>query len=282
MTPEEILAEAPRVLTQEQREFYFASGYVTVESLIPDDLVERIKEVTAGAVERSASVPESDKDYDLTDDHRADSPNVRRLKGVDSHHEAYWDFARGLVADLAADLVGPHVVFHHAKLNFKHAGGSHVKKWHQDIPFHPHTNYNMVTIGTLLTDTEVKDGPLVMVPGSNNGPVYDHYDQEGNWVGALSSDDVATIDEDNLAYLTGPAGTVTAHSCRTVHSSPAPREDAAGRPLLLNVYAAADAMPYTANPMPTGNSGTVVRGSRARWAHHDPRPSLLPPWSGGS
>lgn len=281
MTPEQILAEPPMVLTQEQREFYFESGYLTMESLIPDDVVERIKEVTAQAVERSVSMAESDKDFDLADDHRADSPKVRRLKGADSHHEAYWEFARGPIADVAADLVGPDVIFHHAKLNFKHAGGSHVKKWHQDIPFHPHTNYNMVTIGTLLTDTEVKDGPLVMVPGSNNGPVYDHYDEEGNWVGALSPEDAATIDENNLAYLTGPAGTITVHNCRTVHSSPAPSEDAAGRPLLLNIYAAADAMPYTANPMPTSHSGTVVRGSRARWAHHDPRPSLLPPWSVG-
>ncbi|MXY76427.1 MAG: phytanoyl-CoA dioxygenase family protein [Acidimicrobiia bacterium] len=281
MTPEQILAEAPRVLTQEQREFYFESGYLTVESLIPDETVERIKEATAEAVERSTLIAESDTDFDLADDHRADSPKVRRLKGADSHHETYWDFAKGLVADVAADLVGPDVVFHHAKLNFKHAGGSHIKKWHQDIPFHPHTNYNMVTIGTLLTDTEVKDGPLVMVPGSNNGPVYDHYDLEGNWVGALSSEDVAAIDEDSVAYLTGPAGTITVHNCRTVHSSPAPSEDAVGRPLLLNIYAAADAMPYTANPMPTGHSGTVVRGSPARWAHHDPRPALLPPWAKG-
>jgi len=28
--------------------------------------------------------------------------------------------------------------------------------------------------------------------------------------------------------------------------------------------------------------GRIVRGSPARWAHHDPQPCLLPPdWSGG-
>ena len=32
MTPEQILAEPPRVLTQDQRESYFENGYVTVES----------------------------------------------------------------------------------------------------------------------------------------------------------------------------------------------------------------------------------------------------------
>ena len=55
-----------------------------------------------------------------------------------------------------------------------------------------------------------------------------------------------------------------------------------GRPLLLNVYKAADALPYTANPLPSSHAEEVVRGERARWAHHDPRPCLIPPdWSGG-
>ena len=37
MTPEEILACEPRVLSQAQREFYFEHGYVMVESLISAD-----------------------------------------------------------------------------------------------------------------------------------------------------------------------------------------------------------------------------------------------------
>ena len=37
MTPEEILKEPPRVLTQAQREHYFEHGYVGVQSLVPAD-----------------------------------------------------------------------------------------------------------------------------------------------------------------------------------------------------------------------------------------------------
>jgi len=36
MTPEQILAEPARVLTQAQREFYFDLGYIGVESVMPD------------------------------------------------------------------------------------------------------------------------------------------------------------------------------------------------------------------------------------------------------
>ena len=36
------------------------------------------------------------------------------------------------------------------------------------------------------------------------------------------------------------------------------------------------------HPDPSVHAYQVVRGERARWARHDPRPCLLPPdWSGG-
>jgi len=37
MTPEQVLAMPPRVLTQSQREFYFREGYLLVERAIGDD-----------------------------------------------------------------------------------------------------------------------------------------------------------------------------------------------------------------------------------------------------
>ena len=86
---------------------------------------------------------------------------------------------------------------------------------------------------------------------------------------------------ETAAELTGPAGSITIHNCRVVHGS-RPNQADAGRPLLLNVYSAADAFPYTANPLPSSHAGEIVRGLPARCAHHDPRPCLIPPdWSAG-
>jgi hypothetical protein len=81
-------------------------------------------------------------------------------------------------------------------------------------------------------------------------------------------------------HLTGPAGSVTVHNCRVVQGSK-PNLSDVGRPLLVNVYAAADAFPYTANPLPSRYGGANVRGRADRWAHHEPRPCLVPPESGG-
>jgi len=44
------------------------------------------------------------------------------------------------MTDLAAEVVGPDVKFHHAKLNVKSERGTRGFKWHQDIPAWPHTD----------------------------------------------------------------------------------------------------------------------------------------------
>jgi len=41
-------------------------------------------------------------------------------------------------------------------------------------------------------------------------------------------------------------------------------------------------MPYTQNPLYSKYDQAIVRGRRARWAHVDPDPCLIPPdWAGG-
>ena len=83
------------------------------------------------------------------------------------------------------------------------------------------------------------------------------------------------------AYLTGPAGSITIHNCRTLHFSPSSKSPEP-RPLLLNCYSSADARAYTPHPDPSSHAYEVVRGKTARWAHHDARPCSIPPdWSGG-
>lgn len=281
MTPEEILSHPPRVLTQAQREHYFAHGYVGVESLVPADILAELVGVTNEFVEASRSETVSGRMFDIGPGHSKERPVLRRLKSPDDRHEAYWRFASGLMADVAADLAGPDVVFHHSKLNFKWFDESDAVKWHQDIQFFPHTNYTVFTIGCYLADTDMSNGPLAVLPGSHDGPLYDLYGADGNWAGCLNQDDAATLDMAKAAYLMGPAGSITIHNCRTLHASP-PSKSPAPRPLLLNCYTSADAKPYTPHPDPASHTYAVVRGKPVKWAHHDPRPCQIPPdWSAG-
>ncbi|MEM9440206.1 MAG: phytanoyl-CoA dioxygenase family protein [Pseudomonadota bacterium] len=281
MTPEQILAHPARVLTEAQREHYFDHGFVSVERLVPETTLDELRTVTEHFFNQSRRITASDDVFDVAPGHSAEKPILRRLKSPDERHEVYWGFATGLMADVAADLVGPNVVFHHSKLNFKWYEESDTVKWHQDIQFFPHTNYNVITIGCYLADTDMNNGPLAALRGSHNEDLYDQYDAGGTWTGMLSDDDAAGVDMSRVAYMTGPAGSITIHNARTLHYSPSSKSPVP-RPLLLNCYTAADAKPYTAHPQPTRNSYKVIRGEQVRWAHHDPRPCQIPPdWSGG-
>ncbi|MEM7133219.1 MAG: phytanoyl-CoA dioxygenase family protein [Chloroflexota bacterium] len=281
MKPEEILAYEPKVLTQTQREQYFENGFVSIENFVPPIIVDELVKVTDSFVDASRAETQSGRVFDIGPGHSNATPVLRRLKRPDEQHERYWEFANGLMADVAADLAGPNVVFHHSKLNFKWFDESDTVKWHQDIQFFPHTNYNVFTIGCYLADTDMTNGPLAVLPGSHEGSLYDQYDADGQWVGSLNQADAATIDMNDVVYLEGAAGSITVHNCRMLHYSPSSKS-ANPRPLLLNCYSSADAKPYTPHPDPSCHSYEVVRGEPVRWTHHDPRPCQIPPdWSGG-
>ena len=282
MTPEEILAHEPKVLTREQREAYFRDGFLMVESLISQQWLDRLWDATNGFIEESRDWTKSDTKFDLEPDHSRESPRLRRLTQPVQHHETYWEFASDSpVADLCEDLLGPDVKFHHSKLNFKYGDGGEEVKWHQDIQFYPHTNFNVLAVGLFLSDIDDEMGPLGMIPGSHDGELFDQYNDKDQWVGCIDARDLVRVPLDKAVYCKGPAGTVTVHNGRTVHGS-MPNNSSRMRPLLINAYSSADAFPYTAHPSPSRYNGVIVRGKPARFAQFDPRPCQVPPdWSGG-
>jgi ectoine hydroxylase len=282
MTPEQVLSLKPNVLSQKQRESYFERGYLLLPGTVPPAVVERLRRVTAAKVEETRGLTRSDAVWDLDQGHSAATPKLRRLSSPCDHDAAYWEYATSaLILDIVADLVGPDVKFHHSKLNFKASQGGAEVKWHQDIQFWPHTNYSPLTVGTYLYDCGPEQGPLMVIPGSHEGELFDQYDAEGRWTGCLRDEDLPRLDVAKAVELTGPAGSLTIHNCRTVHGS-RPNDSAQERPLFLVTYSSADAMPYTFSPLQSPHMGEIVRGRPARVAHHDPRSCLLPPdWSGG-
>ena len=282
MTPEDILSHPQRVLTQRQRERYFADGYLLVERFVDAAWLERLRAGIARLIERSRQETKSGAIFDLEPGHRREAPRLRRVSAPVDQHPVFWDYAsQSVIGDIVADLVGPDVKFHHSKLNFKWAQGGTEVKWHQDAPFFPHTNAAVLTAGLYVDDCGREQGPLAVIPGSHETEVFDHYADDGSWAGFIKERDLPRVAVDKAVFLEGPAGSITLHNYRTVHGSEPNRSDL-GRPLLLNVMSAADAFPYTYNPLKTRYYQQNVRGEPARWSHHDPRPMRIPPdWSAG-
>ncbi len=230
MLTEEVLAHPPKALSQEQRQFYFDNGYLSLDSIVPMAWVERLRAATEEMVERSRGHSVSERVFDLEPNHRAEKPRLRRLSSPVEQHPAYREFAsESIIVDIAADLVGPDVKFHHSKLNFKWAKGGEQVKWHQDIPAWPHTDYSPLTIGTYLYDVGPDQAPLAVIPNSHEGELYSEFNAQGQWVGYILPEDIERVPLQTADYLVGSAGTVTVHNCRTIHGSKSTRSCAASR-----------------------------------------------------
>ncbi|MDE0943765.1 MAG: phytanoyl-CoA dioxygenase family protein [Alphaproteobacteria bacterium] len=283
MKPEDILSHPPKVLSQEQREAYFETGYLVLEDFIDDDWLDRLWTVTNRFIDDSRSHTKSGKVFDLEPNHTAEEPRLRRISQPVALDPVYEEFGlRGPIVDLAEDLVGPNVKYHHSKLNMKWSGGGEEVKWHQDIQFWPHTNYSPLTIGLYMDDVDDEMGPMGVIPGSHKGEIYDLYGDDGNWVGALSDDDLAGVERDKAIWMRGGKGSITIHNCRMLHGSMA-NNSPRSRRLLLHTYASADALTFP-NSVVTGVpfADTLIRGEPAKWIHFDPEPCLIPPdWSKG-
>ena len=277
MTPEQVLQAAPLVLSQRQREQYFENGFLTVPGYTGAGWLDRLRAVAAAKIEESRALTASNDQFDLAPDHTAEKPNIRRLRRAVDWHPDLWAFAMDpAVVDLCADLLGPDVRFHSSKLNFKWSDGGDAVRWHQDIQAWPHTNCAVLTFGVYLEDTGPEQGPLTAIPGTHRGTIFDQFDNDGNWTGAVTDREVATLPTAAAQEMCGPAGTVVLIHCRVVHGS-AVNYSARMRPLLLYVYSAADALAISPAPAPTRYTGALVRGQEPTHVHMEPYPARLPP-----
>ncbi|MBL8553753.1 MAG: phytanoyl-CoA dioxygenase family protein [Phenylobacterium sp.] len=271
-----------RRLTADDRAQYERDGYLCLPAWLDDAWLDRLTAVMDRFVERSRSLVVSTPDLLLGPGHTADRPMLRRIPQTVAFDPVFEDFGlRGPVVDLAEDLLGADVRFHHSKLNFKSGGGGEEIRWHQDIPFWPHSNYGPLTIGVYLCDVDEAMAPMGVFAGSHRGPIHALRDEAGAWTGALSDAEAARLEGSDLRWLAGPRGTVTIHNCRVVHGSRAntsPRM----RPLLLHTYAPCDALPLTRIMDPVKLANVIVRGGPPAYARFDAEPCPMPPdWGAG-
>ncbi|MBI3371291.1 MAG: phytanoyl-CoA dioxygenase family protein [Betaproteobacteria bacterium] len=229
-------------------ERYRRDGVIVIEGLLDDVARQRMKQVLADLIESARDVRAHDDVYDLEPSHSAKQPRVRRIKKPHAVHPVFAEFMRSprLLAVLSA-LLGPSGVrLHGSKLNLKSPEYGSPVEWHQDWAFYPHTNDDLLAVGVLLDDATPENGPLLVLPGSQLGPTYDHHGTDGRFCGAM--DPVRDrLDYAGARPLLAPAGACSFHHVRAVHGS-AQNRSAQSRNLLLYEFAAADAFPLLGIP----------------------------------
>jgi ectoine hydroxylase-related dioxygenase (phytanoyl-CoA dioxygenase family) len=229
------------MLSQEKLAYYRENGFMVLEGLLGDALTKKLSDVTDDYIARARGKTKSDHIHDLEDTHTPDNPRVRRLKDPCDLDPFYMDIARHpKIIEAATALIGPNIRLHHSKINIKAAGYGAAVEWHQDWAFYPATNDDIFEIGVAIDPLTLENGPLLAIPGSHKGPVYDHH-VDGRFCGAIDVE-AAGIDLSKALPLIGPAGSVTFHHVRTLHGSGLNRSKLSRRLLLIG-YTAADAWP---------------------------------------
>src|SRR3954453_16765807 len=193
------LAASANILTARQRQQFFDKGFVALPDYVPERWLVRLPAAMAQLLARSRAKTQTDSIYVLEDGHSASDPRLHRVASPQDQHPTFWDFMTDpVMTDLAADVVGPDVKFHHAKLNVKSERGTCGFKWHQDIPAWPHTDYSPVTIGVYIAGCDEAMGPLSFVRGSHLGPLHSQYDNGGAFVVRVRDEVVQAIPPESI------------------------------------------------------------------------------------
>ena len=256
----------PARLTQEQIDQFWRDGVLLVEDAVTPAQLASLRQQFDGWVEESKAHGEGYGEtvdgrprFDLETGHSAEQPALRRVNSPAEVSDAFDDAMRSsAMTDCVADLIGPDVKFHHSKINSKLPGAKTEVKYHQDFPFTPHSNDDVVTALLMVDEVTEENGPLEVVPGSHKGPIHGLW-HDGKFTGAVAGE----IEQDAMAKAVkcaGPAGSVCLMHTRLLHGS-APNLSNQPRTLFICVYSADDAVPLTPNPVPSTQEGQIVRGA---------------------
>ena len=231
------------MLTQDQIDFYRENGYLTLPNILTPDEVSEANAIIDDFIEKSRTVTESSRHYDLEPDHTPEHPKVRRLGSPIVYHPLFDALMRsGRILDRLVPLIGSDIRAQGNKINIKPGDGGSPVEWHQDFAHHPQTNSDLCAVGIALEKITLENGCMMVIPGSNTGPVFDHH-QNGAFIGGISPRRDG-IDLSTAVPLQLDAGDISIHHTLTLHGSAA-NTSSRSRRLLIYEYGAADAWPLS-------------------------------------
>src|SRR5271165_4372139 len=223
-------------------EAYRRDGVIVVPNVLGADILTTVRSVVADLVAGAAAVSEHTDVYDLEPGHTPQSPRVRRIKAPHVVHRLFDEIVRSpAVLEILTKLIGPGLRLHGSKLNMKSAQYGSPVEWHQDWAFYPHTNDDVLAIGVLLDDTDLSNGPMLVTPGTQTGPIWNHHGEDGHFAGLIDPDEIKT-EIARAQPCMGRAGSMSFHHVRALHGSALNTSDRP-RNLLLYEVAASDAWP---------------------------------------
>jgi len=229
------MAHATTLSASELRALYGEHGYLVVPELLSSSELAELRAGLTVVLERVAGLTESSGDFSVVRTDDGDRPCVRRILNPIAHHKAFFDLVfKPKIIDLVENLIGPNIQLHHTSLNLKPPTQQASFEWHQDYPYFPHTNFDLLAAMIFLDDATPENGCLTLIPGSHTwGPL-------SHGPGLTRIEDPRVL-ENRSAWLDVPvpAGGLELHHCNMVHKSGANTTDCP-RSAIVIWYRAAD------------------------------------------
>ena len=251
---------------QELIDQFNKDGYIFFENALSDDQLLAVNEQLAAWVEESKShnknfgeIMDGRPRFDLElKSHTSETPAVRRITSPAEISDICLDVVKDNNAlDLVADIFGPNITHLGNKINLKLPSSGTEVKFHQDFPFEPHSNQDIMTVLYFLDDVTLENGPLEVVPGTHNGPLFSHW-HNGIFTGAVDAK-VESASRKQAISCIGKAGSACLMHGKLLHGS-GPNLSKLSRSLFIITYKAEDAVALSPNHLPSELVGMIVRG----------------------
>ncbi|WP_375174251.1 ectoine hydroxylase [Pseudooceanicola sp.] len=230
--------EAP--ISRDEAESYAEKGYLVRHGMFDEAEVRHLIDVSQDLRENGRKI----RAEDLVTE--PESQAVRTIFRLDEHSTLFDRVSRDeRMAGVASFLLGDNVYLHQSRLNYKPGFSGKEFYWHSDFEtWHAEDGMprmRAVSASLLLTDNTSLNGPLMLIPGSQDVYVSTQGETpEDNHESSLKRQEVgvpsrATLKklaaEAGIDHATGPAGTVIFFDCNTLHGSngnitPMPRSNA--------------------------------------------------------
>jgi phytanoyl-CoA hydroxylase len=241
--------------------FYETNGYLVVPGVLDPSELEVLRSALAQVLREGEGLKASNEKFALSlPEEGTGRRYVKRVFNPVIRHDAFRDLTRHeKILDVVEELIGPDITLQQTKLNLKPPAEDARFEWHQDYPFFPHTNFDVVAVMVFLDDTDESNGCLRVIPGSHKlGPLDHDFSEDGQAYGTEVSDKALFADQSRWVSLVVPAGSVALHHCCMLHSSGA-NHSKRSRSTFVFEYRASDARQIAGATDPAG-WGTQVRG----------------------
>jgi len=243
-------------------------GFIVLENALTDSQLSALNSELAMWIEESRNndkpfgkIMDGRPRFDLQlDAHSFEQPALRRITSPAEISKACLDVVKDNKAlDLVSEIFGPNIKHWTNKINLKLPSSGTEVKFHQDFPFEPHSNEDIMTVLFFLDDVTLENGPLEVVAGSHNGPLYSLW-HDGIFTGAVSTE-IEAENKKNAISCVGKAGSACLMHSKLLHGSKSNKTKSA-RSLFIVSYTAEDAVKLAKNPLPSELEGMIVRGKK--------------------